>query len=306
MITCVRFCLLHDSLKRTFISFKMNISWMWKRIVDTDVVTDVTYSRQSVITRVVIRFLWHDVSHWITATSYDKKKTDIEAIINIISCRRCCVTRVDIINKLAKSSYTTFRMQRRQKSCLYANWHTQISLSVCHVGQKSQCSRFEYLKVYECSSVFFYHLYKGKQLWRLPDCSPFKIGPTLKEKKLFSLKLIPNEMSSKNENKNKALPVNISIYLKQSKTGTAKIITRPQLQSKAILSLLRHTCTQMHNQSCCWILLYSYCLKFQKIMEPCGFAAFWVYYPLAQQSCGGDIGSVSYVRTYVRSYVHLF
>ena len=32
-----------------------------KRIVDTDVVNDVTYSRQSVITREVIRFLWYDV-----------------------------------------------------------------------------------------------------------------------------------------------------------------------------------------------------------------------------------------------------
>ena len=34
-----------------------------------------------------------------------------------------------------------------------------------------------------------------------------------------------------------------------------------------------------------------------------------INYPLAQQSCGGDIGSVPYVcmlvRTYVRSYVHL-
>ena len=29
------------------------------------------------------------------------------------------------------------------------------------------------------------------------------------------------------------------------------------------------------------------------------------YYPLAQQSCGGDIGSVPYVCTYVRSYVYL-
>ena len=45
-----------------------------KRIVDTDVVNDVTQKRQSVITRVVIRFLWHDVIHWITATTYDKKQ----------------------------------------------------------------------------------------------------------------------------------------------------------------------------------------------------------------------------------------
>ena len=43
-----------------------------KRIVDTDVVNNVTYTYQSVITRVVIRFLWHDVIHLITGTSYDK------------------------------------------------------------------------------------------------------------------------------------------------------------------------------------------------------------------------------------------
>ena len=30
------------------------------------------------------------------------------------------------------------------------------------------------------------------------------------------------------------------------------------------------------------------------------------YYPLAQQSCGGDIGSVPYVCTYVRSFVRSF
>ena len=37
-----------------------------------DVVNDITYSRKSVITRVVIRFLCHDVIHWKTGTSYDK------------------------------------------------------------------------------------------------------------------------------------------------------------------------------------------------------------------------------------------
>ena len=44
-----------------------------KRIVDTDVVSDVASSRQSVITRVAICFLWHDFIYWITATSNDKK-----------------------------------------------------------------------------------------------------------------------------------------------------------------------------------------------------------------------------------------
>ena len=36
-------------------------------IVVTDVVNDVTYSRKSVNTRVVITLLSHDVIHWKTA-----------------------------------------------------------------------------------------------------------------------------------------------------------------------------------------------------------------------------------------------
>ena len=40
-----------------FIAFKMNIILVRKRIADMDVVKDVTYTRQSVITRVVMRFL---------------------------------------------------------------------------------------------------------------------------------------------------------------------------------------------------------------------------------------------------------
>ena len=62
MTTSARFCLSYDSLKRDFIVFKMNISSIWKCIVDMDVVNDVTCTRQSVITRVVRRFVWHDVS----------------------------------------------------------------------------------------------------------------------------------------------------------------------------------------------------------------------------------------------------
>ena len=57
MTTSVRFCLSYDRLKWGFIAFKMNIISPWKHIVNTDVVNDVTHSRQSVITRVVIRFL---------------------------------------------------------------------------------------------------------------------------------------------------------------------------------------------------------------------------------------------------------
>ena len=57
MTTSVRFCLSYDPLKWDFIAFKMNIISKRKRIVGTDVVNNVTYTRQSVKTRVVIRFL---------------------------------------------------------------------------------------------------------------------------------------------------------------------------------------------------------------------------------------------------------
>ena len=57
MTTSVRFCLSHGPLKREFIAFKMNIISVRKRIVDMDVVNDVTRSRRSVITRVFLRFL---------------------------------------------------------------------------------------------------------------------------------------------------------------------------------------------------------------------------------------------------------
>ena len=55
--TSVRFCLSYDPLKWDFIAFKMGNSSRRKRIVDTDVVNDVTSTRQSVITPVVIRVL---------------------------------------------------------------------------------------------------------------------------------------------------------------------------------------------------------------------------------------------------------
>ena len=57
MTTSVRFCLSYDPLKRDFIAFKMKIISIRKRIVETDVVSDVTHSRQSVITPVAIRLL---------------------------------------------------------------------------------------------------------------------------------------------------------------------------------------------------------------------------------------------------------
>ena len=63
MTTSVRFCISYDPLKLDFIAYKMNIISIRKCIVDTDVVSDVTYPRQGVITRVVIRFLWHGVIH---------------------------------------------------------------------------------------------------------------------------------------------------------------------------------------------------------------------------------------------------
>ena len=53
----VRFCLSYDPLKLDFITFKMDNNSRRKRIVGTDIVNDVTSKRESVITRVVIRFL---------------------------------------------------------------------------------------------------------------------------------------------------------------------------------------------------------------------------------------------------------
>ena len=51
-----------------------------KRIADSDVVNDVAYTGQSVTTNVVLRFLWHDVIHFITATSYYNKCFDPTAV----------------------------------------------------------------------------------------------------------------------------------------------------------------------------------------------------------------------------------
>ena len=56
MTTSVRLCLSYDPLKPDFIAFKISFISISKCIVDTDVVNDVTCTRQSVITRVVIRF----------------------------------------------------------------------------------------------------------------------------------------------------------------------------------------------------------------------------------------------------------
>ena len=57
MTMSVRFCLSYDPLKLDFIALKVDNISRRKHIADTDVVNDVTYMRQSVITRVVIRFL---------------------------------------------------------------------------------------------------------------------------------------------------------------------------------------------------------------------------------------------------------
>ena len=67
MTTSVRFVLSYDFLNTILSPLK----WTFN-IVVTDVVNDVTYSRKSVHTRVVIALLLHDVIHWKTATSYDK------------------------------------------------------------------------------------------------------------------------------------------------------------------------------------------------------------------------------------------
>ena len=51
-----RLYLSYDPLKLDFIAFKMDNISRRKRIADTDVVNDITCTRQSDITRVVIRF----------------------------------------------------------------------------------------------------------------------------------------------------------------------------------------------------------------------------------------------------------
>ena len=48
----------YHPLKWVFIAFKMNIISIRKRMFDTDVVNDVSHLRQSVITRVIIRFFF--------------------------------------------------------------------------------------------------------------------------------------------------------------------------------------------------------------------------------------------------------
>ena len=57
MTMSIRFCLSYDSVIRDFIAFKLNFISIRKHIVERDVVSDVTCTRQSVITRSVMRFL---------------------------------------------------------------------------------------------------------------------------------------------------------------------------------------------------------------------------------------------------------
>ena len=56
MSTRVKFCVSYSLLNLDFIAFKIDIISIQKRIIDTDVVNDVTCMRQSVITVVIIRF----------------------------------------------------------------------------------------------------------------------------------------------------------------------------------------------------------------------------------------------------------
>ena len=65
MTKSVRVCLSYDPLKIEFYRFQNGQYFKKKRIVVKDVVNDVTTARQSVITRVVIRFLhvWDDIIH---------------------------------------------------------------------------------------------------------------------------------------------------------------------------------------------------------------------------------------------------
>ena len=63
-------------------------------------------------------------------------------------------------------------------------------LQDCLLFFECSVSRRSRLKVYEYTLMIFYHFYKGKQLLWLPvcfpgQCSPFKIGSTLKGKNLL-------------------------------------------------------------------------------------------------------------------------
>ena len=55
-------------------------------IVVMDVVDDVTNSCRSVNTRVIITHLSHDIIHYITAMSYDKKDVIDRQIRFTVSC----------------------------------------------------------------------------------------------------------------------------------------------------------------------------------------------------------------------------
>ena len=57
MATSVRLCVSYDLFMGLCIAFKMNIIPASKCIVDSDIVNDVMWMHQSVITHVVIRFL---------------------------------------------------------------------------------------------------------------------------------------------------------------------------------------------------------------------------------------------------------
>ena len=58
-----------------------------KRIVFTGVVNVISYTRQSVITHVVIRFLWHDFIHWINGWMDDLRFYVLFNSISVISGR---------------------------------------------------------------------------------------------------------------------------------------------------------------------------------------------------------------------------
>ena len=100
--TSVGFCLLRNALKWDFIAFIMQIISIRKRNVDMEVVNDVTRLRQSIITRVVIRFVWHDLIHWITAMACDK----FNYVMKHSMIRICCHS-VFICNKCEEEIYYT-------------------------------------------------------------------------------------------------------------------------------------------------------------------------------------------------------
>ena len=121
-----------------------------KCIADTDFVNDVTSTHQSVTTRVVIRFLWHDVIHWITATSCDKTKCNITA--KSLDCQSHWNTRISqngclacqlllVVLKLVFITQISFYRKSLRTNIVCIRMDTQYNQG-CHLSSTSKFPDF--------------------------------------------------------------------------------------------------------------------------------------------------------------------